>query len=128
MWVHEGLRVNPVESPHGATPGAVALGWESQGKGRKTSLRAVALRRSRSDLIKLLLSCISPAAPAAFSWGKAGLATGFLLLLYQAADPSYALTAVSKLFPTSCPVLFLQKRLFPSHKLAVKPLARLQSH
>lgn len=50
MWVHEGLRVNPVESPHGATPGAVALGWESQGKGRKTSLGAVALRRSRSDL------------------------------------------------------------------------------
>ena len=47
--------------------------------------------------LELLLSGISPAASTSFSWSKAGLAMGFLLLVYQAADSSCSLTAISKL-------------------------------
>lgn len=46
--------------------------------------------------LELLLSRISPAAPTLLSWGKEDLSMGFLLLVYQAANPSCSLTAVSK--------------------------------
>lgn len=49
------------------------------------------------DCQELLLSSMSPAAPTLASWGKADLAMGFLLLVYQAANSSCSLSAVSKL-------------------------------
>ena len=60
-------------------------------------------------------------------YSKAGLATGFLLLVSQVANLSCSLTAVSKLNVSnllSCSLA--SERLFLSHKLSVKPLARLQ--
>lgn len=74
VCVLEGMAMKPTQSPAG-TGGLLGLGlaWAAQ---KRWVLWSGAAPQQH-------FSSFSPAAPNPFSWGKAGLAVGFLWLIYQ---------------------------------------------